>query len=272
MDRMSEKLEKLKNWIRPFGRVLVAYSGGVDSALVAKVSRLVLGKENVLAVTAQSESLAPSELEDSKRLAREMDVTQKIVLTQEMQNPDYVANPENRCYFCKTELYNHLVPIARELGYSVIFDGTNIDDLGDDRPGLTAAREHGVKSPLVEAGLTKQEIRELSKSLGLPTWDKPELACLSSRIPHGTLVTIEKLGEVDKIENILRSFGFKQVRARHLGERIRIEVEPELVSKLKENSVLVPVTEKIFELGFKEVEIAEEGYRRGKKEKLHPIE
>ena len=257
------KYEKLREYIRSFDRVLVAYSGGVDSTFVTQVSRLVLGKENVLAVTAQSESLSASELEDSKKLARQMDVIQHIVRTREMENPDYVSNPLNRCYFCKTELYDNLVPVAKELGYSVIFDGTNVNDLSDDRPGLTAAREHGVKSPLVEAGLTKSDIRALSKELGLPTWDKPELACLSSRIPHGSLVTVEKLSEVDQIENMIRSFGFKQVRARHHGDTIRIEVEPVFVSRLMQDSIRIPVTEKILAMGFREVEIAPEGYRRG---------
>lgn len=259
---MNQKFIHLQNLIRTFDRVIVAFSGGVDSTFVTKVSRDVLGKEHVLAVTAQSESLSPAELEDAICLAREMDVRHEIIETREMENPNYKNNPMDRCYFCKTELYDHLVPLAGKFSYPVIFDGTNVDDLSDERPGLRAAREHGVRSPLVEAHLMKAEIRELSKGLGLRTWDKAEMACLSSRIPHGSVITEVKLRQVDELEQFIRSFGFKQVRARHLEHKVRIEVEPENVNQLMKDAVRIPITKKVLSMGFKEVLIAPEGYRR----------
>jgi len=260
-----DKLRSLEEIFRSYGRVLVAFSGGADSAFVLKVAREVLGKENVLAVIAKSPSLPASELEEARAVASEIDAPLVEIETRELDNPNYTANPVNRCYFCKTELYSHLAPLARELGFSHIVNGTNQDDLGDWRPGLKAAQENQIKSPLVEAGFTKKEIREASQQLGLSTWSKPQAACLSSRIPFGMDVTPERLEQVEQSEAVLKNLGFEVVRLRWFDKNAQIEVGPDETRIFFQDA---EIREKVFaqlkNLGFETVELNLQGYRTGR--------
>ena len=226
-ESVATKHQALRELIAGMGRVIVAFSGGIDSTLVLKVAYDVLG-ENALGATAVSPSLARSEREETANLAQLIGVPHIFVETHELDNPNYAANPSNRCYFCKSELYDVLVPIAARRGYRFILDGTNADDVGDFRPGQQAAREHGVRSPLRESGFTKAEIRSLARQLGLPNWDKPAMACLASRIPYGQAVTMPTLRQIDEAEAFLRSLGFRQLRVRHHDNLARLEVEPEM--------------------------------------------
>src|SRR5438094_4272460 len=208
------KLEQLRELIRSCGSCLVAYSGGVDSAFLARVARDVLGDRS-LAVIADSPSLPRRELQEALEIAERFQIRVRVVRTGEFENPNYTANPYNRCYFCKHELFEEVTPIARTEGFAVIAYGENASDVTDFRPGAQAAAEFQVRAPLKEIGLTKQEIRELSAQLGLPTADKPQMACLSSRIPYGEAVTEEKLKMIEAAENFLRDLGFYDVRVRH---------------------------------------------------------
>ena len=244
------------------GSVIVAYSGGVDSAFLAAVAHEVLG-EKALSVTANSPSLAPSELEDAIALATDQQIHYEIIETKETEREDYQANNPDRCFFCKDELYSHLIKFADQRGYAVITNVTNVDDLGDYRPGLEAAKQYGVRSPLVEADLTKQDIRDLSKEMGLPTWDKPAQACLSSRIPYGTMVTVEALTRIAKAEHFLRSKGFKQLRVRHHDTVARIEIEPKDFSALLDESIRTDITEYFKSIGYSYVTMDMNGFRSG---------
>jgi pyridinium-3,5-biscarboxylic acid mononucleotide sulfurtransferase len=285
---VAEKMEQLRERLRSYGSCLVAYSGGVDSVFLARVAHDVLGAK-ALAAIADSPSLPRRELEEALALADQFQFPVRVIRTQEFDNPAYVANPANRCYFCKHELFTELEPLARAEGFAVIAYGENASDVGDFRPGARAAAEFQVCAPLKEVGLTKAEIRELSAQLGLPTADKPQMACLSSRIPHGEPVTEEKLRMIEHAEYVLRDLGFHDVRVRHhelrsadLGVRndgesairnpqsmdmlrhlARIEVGPAELPKFLENDNHVRVAEALKQIGYWHVTLDLQGYRRG---------
>ena len=260
---LEQKTEKIKSLIQEMDSVLVAFSGGVDSTLVLALAHDVLG-EKALAVTAQSASMPDREMKACHQLAKEIGVKHLVVKTEEMSNPNYRANPANRCYHCKTELYSSLKKVAQQENILNILNGTNTDDLGDYRPGLDSAREQGVRSPLVEAEFNKQEVRELSRKMELSVWDKPAMACLSSRIPYGQPVTPEKLAMIEQAEDLLLSLGFTQVRVRHLGTLARIELDKnEMPRYQNDKSVQKAVEEKLRALGFNSVVLDPEGYRMG---------
>ena len=264
-DFSTDKLEILKRILRSYGRVLVAFSGGSDSAFVLKVARECLGKENAVAVIAKSPSLPQSELEEAKQIADEIDSELQVIETHELENPHYASNPVNRCYFCKTELYSHLAPLAVRLGFRYILNGTNQDDLGDWRPGLKAAEEFEIKSPLAEAGFSKSEVRSASRELGLSTWSKPQAACLSSRIPFGTEVTPERLQQIEEGERVLKHLGFEVVRLRWFEEKAMIEVDADETQIFFRNpEVRENALSKLKNLGFQTVLLDLQGYRSGR--------
>ena len=260
---LEQKAKKIKSLILEMDSALVAFSGGVDSTLVLALAHDVLG-EKALAVTAQSASMPDREMKACHQLAKEIGVKHLVVKTEEMSNPNYRANPANRCYHCKTELYSSLKKVAQQENILNILNGTNTDDLGDYRPGLDSAREQGVRSPLVEAGFNKQEVRELSRMMELSIWNKPAMACLSSRIPYGQPVTLEKLAMIEQAEDLLLSLGFTQVRVRHLGTLARIELDKNEIPRYQnDKSVQKAVEEKLKALGFNNVVLDPEGYRMG---------
>jgi uncharacterized protein len=226
LEALEKRLGELEDIVAPYRSALVAFSGGVDSSLALAVAARSLPKEKVLAVTSNNETYLPSELEGAEAFARSLGVKHLVVNTRELDDPNYASNPINRCYFCKSTLYSDLARIAENQGYACVVDGANKDDEGDYRPGRKAARELGVVSPLSVAGVSKAEVRGLAKYLGLPSWDKPALACLSSRFPYGQEITPEKLAQVARAEEFLRSRGYRQVRVRHHGEIARLEVGP----------------------------------------------
>jgi uncharacterized protein len=221
---MEERMQRLRGLVRELGSVLVAYSGGLDSAFVLAVCHEVLGPERCVALTAVSPSLPEREKLDAVRIAETLGARHELVLSNEIHDPRYAANPADRCFHCKSELYSITTRRVRELGLSTVVNGTNLDDLGDYRPGLEAAKNAGVRSPLVDAGLHKDEVRELARAMGLDVWDKPAAACLSSRIPHGTPVTEERLSQIERLEDALHALGLRQLRVRYHGEVARIEV------------------------------------------------
>ncbi len=260
---LKQKTEKIKSLIREMDSALIAFSGGVDSTLVLALAHEVLG-EKVFAITAQSASVPNRELQASRQLAEEIGARHQVIKTGEMSNLEYRANPTNRCYHCKTELYSSLKKIAGQKNISHILNGTNTDDLGDYRPGLDSAREQGVRSPLVEAEFNKQDVRDLSRIMELSIWNKPAMACLSSRIPYGQPVTTEKLFRVEQAEDFLLSLGFKQVRVRHIETQARIELGKDEMPRYKsDKSIQESVQEKLRALGFSDVLLDPEGYRMG---------
>lgn len=263
---IESKLDSLVSRLLPLRKVLLGFSGGVDSSLVLKVAIDSLGPENVWAVTGDSESLNPEELEYCRTLGRSLGLRPSNYIeirTNELSNPNYKANPIDRCFYCKHELFSRLQDIARRVGAIHVIDGSNADDKSDWRPGRKAAAQLGVVSPLAEAGITKSEIRELARSLGLPNWEKPALACLSSRIPYGSEVTVEKLQQIAEAERFLRSLGFSQLRVRHHDKIARIELLKEEMPLLNEPGVADKVVSKLKEIGFIYVAVDLQGYRSG---------
>jgi uncharacterized protein len=265
----TEKLEQLQALFQEIDQALIAYSGGVDSTLVAKIAYDVLG-DRALAVTAVSASLLPEELEDAKIQAATIGIAHKIVQTQEMDNPNYTSNPVNRCYFCKSELHDTLKPLALELGYPYVVDGVNADDLHDYRPGIQAAKERGVRSPLAEIGVTKAEVRQISQQLGLPWWDKPAQPCLSSRFPYGEEITIAKLQRVGRAEIYLRNLGWQNFRVRSEGDTARIELSPDKIQDFVTTTDLPSLVSVFQNWGFIYVTLDLEGYRSGKLNQVLP--
>ena len=256
------KMEALRATLLGMPPVIIAYSGGVDSAFLAAVAHEVLG-DKALAVTAKSPSLAPDELEAAVSLAEQLGVNHRVIETNELERDGYRANSPQRCYFCKAELYGHLTRIAEMEGFSSIANGINADDLGDFRPGLQAGKEHSVRTPLAEVGLTKEEIRSLSREMGLSTWDKPAQACLASRIPYGTPVSVETLGRIGKAEKFLRELGFAQLRVRHHEAVARIEVPPQDFCKFMDDGVRQQVARYFRSIGYAYVTLDLEGFRSG---------
>ena len=258
----EEKEQNLRRLMRELQSVLVAYSGGVDSSYVALIATQELG-ENALCVMGISPSVSQTQREEAEKLAADFKFNYVSLKTEELDNPNYQANPTNRCYFCKSELYGKLAPFAQERGIAVVVDGSNTDDTSDFRPGRQAAQENNVRSLLVEVGLSKKEIRELSKKQGLPTWDKPASPCLSSRIAYGIPVSIERLSKVERGEKILQKFGFREFRVRYHGELVRLEIAPEEMERILHKEMLDQVAERFRTLGFRYVTLDLHGYRTG---------
>jgi uncharacterized protein len=254
MNELTEKYEKLKCVLARYKSLIVAFSGGIDSALLLRVAYEVLGPK-VLAATADSPSVPRREIAEAQRLAKSIGARHLVMATEEIQNANYLANPANRCYFCKSELYSKLAEIARRERIRYLANGTNVDDLGDYRPGLQAAAEYQVVSPLKESGFTKSDVRELAKQLHLEIWDKPASPCLSSRIPYGMEVTPQKLAAIEAAEQYLRDFGVVELRVRHFDKKARIETHIRDFAIIEQH--YPQIVQKFKAIGFEEIELAE---------------
>jgi uncharacterized protein len=277
-DALTSKRDRLLDMLRACGRVAVAYSGGVDSAVVAKAAQIACG-DKALAITAVSASLASGEREAAEALAAQIGIRHRVIETDEFSNPDYLKNAPDRCYFCKTELYTQLErllsqPHAALPEFDVVVNGANLDDRGDYRPGMQAAREHAVRSPLIEAGLTKADVRQLAAHWDLPVWDKPATPCLSSRIAYGLAVTPERVERVDRAEQFFREqFGLREFRVRHeAGDLARIEVSVDDLPRLIAEPARTTISEKLHGLGFKYVSLDLDGFRSGSMNAVVPLE
>jgi uncharacterized protein len=260
-DDLRIKRARLERILRACGSLCIGYSGGVDSVFLAVSAVDVLGPDRVLAVTGRSEAYPAVQHRTALEIVRSFGVPHLEIDTYELDDPGYVANPANRCYFCKTELWSKLIPLAAERGLAVVADGANADDAADYRPGAQAARELGVRSPLQEAGLTKKEIRMLSRDRGLRTWDQPAAPCLASRLPYGLAVTPERLRQVEAAEEEIRRLGFREFRVRHHGDAARIEVAPEELDRASARAA--HLARALTRIGFQRVLLDVEGYRRG---------
>lgn len=258
---LDSKITKLQDILKSMGSVLVAYSGGVDSSFLAKVAFETLGEKS-MAVTATSETYPERELDEAMITAKTIGINHLVIHSDELTDPNFKKNPQDRCYYCKSELFIKLTTLKTEKGFSLVVDGANLDDLQDYRPGHRAKEEQGVRSPLQEAGMTKEDIRFLSKELGLPTWNKPSLACLSSRLPYGEEITVEKLKIIDQAETVLRKLGFKELRVRYHQEIARVELPRQDFGKLTD-TVINEIVTRLKGLGFTYVTLDLQGLRSG---------
>lgn len=269
---LSAKATALLDRIRGYGSCVVAFSGGIDSTVVAKAAQLALG-DQALAVTGTSASLAGGELEEAQALAALIGIRHEVIPTEEFQKEEYLRNSGDRCYHCKTELYLRLEGLAERFGDAVLLNGANVDDQGDYRPGMKAAAEHRVRSPLLECGITKAEVRQLAAHWQLPTWDKPASPCLSSRIAYGEEVTPQRVAMIDAAEQYLHSLGLREVRVRyHKGDLARVEVPAEALSRLVQQPLLAELIGRLKSLGFRFVTLDLEGFRSGSLNQVLPVE